>query len=102
MSQPEENSLEDHANKAITCLYIAVDAAVADDVRQRVGAFICQLKRECDEAKAANLSANAAIADIADECKKYCEKNAELERQLKAALATNELRDDAAYNRSGL
>ena len=47
----ETGSLEDEANKAITCLYIAVDASIADDVKQRVGAFICQLKRERAEAE---------------------------------------------------
>ena len=52
MKNIEENSLEDLAQKAITCLYIAVDASIADDVKQRVGAYICQLKRELAEAEA--------------------------------------------------
>ena len=50
----ETGSLEDEANKAITSLYIEVDANIADDVRQRVGAFVCQLKIQLTEANAAH------------------------------------------------
>ena len=54
-------SLEDEANKAITCLYIAVDASIADDVKQRVGAFVCQLKREYAEK---NETANVFMGQV--------------------------------------
>lgn len=61
------NSLEDEANKAITCLYIMVDEAVADDVKQRIGAFVCQLKRDLDEAKVArDIQGKVAIDVIAE------------------------------------
>lgn len=43
---PEENSLEDWYKKSITCLYLVVDSSVADDVKQRVGAYVCQLTRQ--------------------------------------------------------
>lgn len=43
---PEPDSLEDWAMKSLSCLYIAVEASIADDVNQRVKAYINQLKRE--------------------------------------------------------
>lgn len=66
MNQPEAKtpltgSLEDEANKAMVCLYICVDSQIADDVKHRVGAFVCQLKRERDEALAQLAEANKEI-----------------------------------------
>jgi len=76
-TEPLENSLEDWAMKALVSIYICIDANVADDLNQRVKAFIHQLKRERDEARLArDIQGKVAVDLIAerDQLRKVCDE----------------------------